>query len=312
VYDGEQTSHPADKRIPTHVILATMHTTRVCRLTPAALLAVVTLAACGGSTATTQASPTVPPTTNPPTTTTAVTTTTAATTTTAVTTTAPVTIPGPALTAADLVLRDDGIGPLMFGDPADSTIAALANALGTPTGDDVSEYPEFCSSADDCTGLTDTYYSASDNAPVAFTFPLSREACFSNGLCTTFGGSDVKALAFVGWKLSCGWEECKSTPPLFTSTGMTLGSRWADFKDEMTEPVGCVQQGYSSTAGVALELAATTGELFAQPDFGTETTEVLVGPSPEVVVVYELWSGDLPEVLAYCAEFGIPEWVTAQ
>jgi hypothetical protein len=80
----------------------------------------------------------------------------------------------------------------------------------------------------------------------------------------------------------------------------------------MTEPKGCEQQGYSSTAGVALELAATTGELFAPPYWDTETTEVFVGPSPEVVVVYELWSGDLPEVLAYCADFGIPAWVTAQ
>lgn len=149
-----------------------------------------------------------------------------------------------------------------------------------------------------------------DYNPMEFTYPLSREACFSNGLCTTFGRSDVKARVFVAWTLSCGWEDCTSSPPLFTSTGMTVGSRWADFEDEMTEPVGCMQHGYSSTAGVALELAATTGELFAPP-CDAETTEVFVAPSPEEVVVYELWSGDRLFVEAYCAEFGVPEWVTA-
>ncbi len=295
-----------------------MHTTRVSQLTIPALFAVLTLAACGSS-STTQASPTAPPTTIPATTTTIAPTTTAApTTTTAVTTTAAptttaVTIPGPTLTAADLVLNADGIGPLMFGDPADSTIAALTNALGTPTGDDVTEYPEFCSSADECTGLTDIHYVCYDDGYYcsSFDYPFGRVACFSNGLCAIFGGSDVKAFAFVGWNLFCGWGECNSVPPLFTSTGMTLGSVWADFEDEMTEPEGCESRGYSSTAGVFLVLAATTGEPFAPLYVDTETTEVFVGPSPEVVFVETLMAGTKPQDITGCQLDGFPEWVTA-
>ncbi len=292
-----------------------MHATRVSQLTIAALFAVLTLAACGGS-STTQASPTAPSTTIPTTTTAVTTTTTAASTTTAVTTTAvtttAVTIPGPALTADDLVLRNDGIGPLMFEAPADSTIAALTNALGTPTGDDVTEYPVFCGTADGCASAGNTYYSTDGDYPWSFDFPFGREVCFSNGLCAIFGGSDVNALAFVGWNSSCGWDECNSVPPLFTSTGMTLGSRWADFDDVMDEPTGCYQVAYSTTAGVALELSATTGEMFEPPSYGTETTEAFVRPSPEVMVVWRLSAGDQSSPEAGCQEMGPPAWVTAQ
>ena len=267
-----------------------MRSTRITHLSIPVLLAIVTLAACGSS-SDTQASLTEAPTTNP-TTTAAVTTTAAETTTTteAVTTTVAVTIAGPTLTAADLVLSAAGIGPLMFGDAGDSTIAALASALGTPTEDTTHEYTISCSSSDACNGYTDGY--TDEDGFLTFGYPIGRSVCFGNGLCAIFGGSTSDELPFVGWSLSRLREVGDNSPGLLTATGMTLGSVWADFEDVMSVWGGCYVTAYGETSGVQLQLSATTGELFAPTFFETDSTEVFVQPGPEVMVVDVLSAGE--------------------
>jgi hypothetical protein len=78
---------------------------------------------------------------------------------------------------------------------------------------------------------------------------------------------------------------------------MTVGSVWADFEDVMTVSGGCYVTAYGETAGVQLELSATTGDLFAPTFSETDTTEVFVQPGPEVMVVDSLSAGEQERTL---------------
>jgi hypothetical protein len=188
-----------------------------------------------------------------------------------------------ALTPADLVLRVDGIGPLAFGTPAADVVGRFGDVLGPATSDESVAYPnepmpgQF-ESADGSTG---------------FSHPHERTVCFANGLCTTFGGSTPEQLAFVGWEH--GSAIVDTAPTLLTADGVTIGSRWADFAGVMTvSDLGCAAIGYGETAGVGLELAATTGAAFA-PQFGP--TDGFEQPDPDVVFITGLSAGDQRQFL---------------
>jgi hypothetical protein len=266
-----------------------MSSSRITHLSIPVLLATLLLAACGSS-SDTQASPAEPPTTNP-TTTAAVTTTVAETTTTAaetttteaVATTVAVTIAGPALTAADLVLSADGLGPLMFGDADDSTIYALASALGDPSSDGSLAYPA---------PLAGGWFDSADG-DWFFAHPFGREVCFDEAqLCASFGGSSADDLAFVGWELGGRSLEALSVP-FSTADGVTIGSTLADFEAVMSlSEVGCYTLGYGDTGGIDVRFEATTGALFDLPFPDPASTEVFERPSPDVIVVERLSAGD--------------------
>ncbi len=195
----------------------------------------------------------------------------------------------PALTAADLVLNAEGIGPLMFGDAADSTIAALASALGTPTEDTTHEYTISCSSnSDACNGFTDGY--TDEDGFLTFGYPIGRSVCFGNALCALFGGQTTDDLPFVGWTLGVR-EVSDGAPALLTADGITLGSIWADFEDKITVSGGCYVSAYGETSGVRLQLITTTGELYAPTGFA-DSTDVFVQPGPEVMAVEYLSAGE--------------------
>lgn len=259
------------------------------RFRMAVALAAVTLAACGGTgaptvmqsnTATSGPAPTttavdsVVTSTMPVDTTvvdTAATTSIVETTTTGVasTTTAP-------LTAADLVLRADGIGPLVFGAPLDASLAVFSGVLGAPIVDESTDYPN---------QPTPGQYESVEG-DYGFAHPFERLVCFDNGLCATFGGEAVGRLAFVGWELVAG-----NPPPLLTAAGVTIGSRWADFLGVMkVEQGGCYSTGYGQTAGVSMVLQSS-GEVFM--GFDEAGNYVAGDPDPADVTVTGLSAGNL-------------------
>jgi hypothetical protein len=191
-------------------------------------------------------------------------------------TTVVVTTTAPPLTPADLVLRSDGIGPLVFGAPVADTLGILTPALGPTIIDESANYPN-----EPTPGQFESV-----EGDYGFAHPYERQVCFNNSLCITFGGSAPDRLAFVGWELSAG-----NPPLLLTTTGITVGSRWADFAGSMTvEQGGCFTQGFGQTAGVNLYLEST-GELFGGYD---EAGNYVVGnPDPADVTVTFLSAGNL-------------------
>lgn len=188
-----------------------------------------------------------------------------------------------ALTAADLVLRVDGIGPLTFGTRAADVVGRVGDVLGPTTSDESVAFPN--------ESMPGQFESA--DGSTGFTHPYERTVCFANGLCTTFGGTAPEQLAFVGWEQ--GSATVDTAPALLTADGVTIGSRWADFAGVLTvSDLGCAAIGYGETAGVRLELVATTGAAFA-PQFGP--TDGFEQPSPDVVLVTGLSAGDQRQFL---------------
>ena len=182
----------------------------------------------------------------------------------------------PPLTPADLVLRSDGIGPLVFGAPVADTLGILTPVLGPTIIDESADYPN-----EPTPGQFESV-----EGDFGFAHPFERQVCFDNSLCITFGGSAPDRLAFVGWELGAG-----NPPPLLTTAGITVGVRWADFAGSMTvEQGGCYSAGYGQSAGVNLYLEST-GELFGGFD---EAGNYVVGnPDPADVTVTSMSAGNL-------------------
>jgi len=111
---------------------------------------------------------------------------------------------------ADLVLRPNGVGGAPFGRDADSTIAYFESGLGANTFDATEHYPIPDSSLG--------YRSADFEG---FAFPYSREVCFTNDFCATFGGSTPTTLQFVGYVQS----DMGTSAPLTLRSGATVGDR---------------------------------------------------------------------------------------
>lgn len=219
------------------------------------VFAATLLVACSG-TSDTSASPTEPPATSP-------------------------------ATAADLVLRADGIGPLTFGDPADASIATLTGALGDPSSDTSTTYST----------PSGGYFESADGSTF-FIQPAGREVCFSAPqLCAFFGGSSADDLTFVGWLVGGEGVADPEAPSvrLSTADGVTVGSTLAELAAVMSiDETGCYAYGYGNTADMFIRYIATTGEFIAPSFIDPASTEVFESPSPEVIAVERLSSGERP------------------
>jgi len=192
------------------------------------------------------------------------------------TTTVVVTTTSPPLTPADLVLRSDGIGPLVFGAPVADTLGVLTAVLGPTIIDESANYPN-----EPTPGQFESV-----EGDYGFAHPFERQVCFDNSLCITFGGSAPDRLAFVGWELSAG-----NPPPLATTAGIAVGVRWADFAGSMTvEQGGCYSAGYGQSAGVTLYLESS-GEWFQS--FDDAGNYVVGNPDPADVTVTSMSAGNL-------------------
>ncbi|MEK7424272.1 MAG: hypothetical protein AAB131_10580 [Actinomycetota bacterium] len=247
------------------------------RQSPAVLVSLTLLAACGGDSVSTSAPTTASSTTAGATTTFSASTTVVLTTTTVATTVAPTTTTPPTtaapVTVADLVLRSDGIGPIVFGAPAAETLGTLAGLLGPVTTDISMAYPIVSESG----SFTD------DTGEVLFEFPFGRTSCFANGWCAQFGGPSDLALQFVGWSYGSDADP-PIEPPLVTAAGIGLAARWADHLDAMdVPPGGCYDLGYGDADGISLDLLST-GVAFLVVDAAGNGTPTLPDPADVRVV----------------------------
>jgi hypothetical protein len=202
------------------------------------------------------------------------------------TTTIPPTTTTAPLTAADLVLRNDGIGPLTFGLGAAATLDVLGALLGPIQGDATMSYP--LAAADGT--FTD------DTGELQFEFPVGRTACFANGLCTQFGGPDAAALQFVGWTYGGAADPAAAAPELVNANGIGVGSLWADHLDTMEVfPGGCYTYGNGLADGIRLDLLSTGTWFLVLDDAGNGTPTL---PDPADVTVVFMSVGALEVFLA--------------
>jgi hypothetical protein len=190
------------------------------------------------------------------------------------TTAAPETTP-PTTAAPDYTLRGTGVGTLVFTDPVATVVEALTAGFGAPELDEITEFP----TPQDAVFVND--------AEEVFDFPVGRTVCFTNTLCTVYGGPSAEALSFVGW-----YYAAEEAPTLSTAQGITLQSRWADFRDAMeVGEGGCYSDGYgNSLDGVSLYLRSL-GTPFSGVD---EAGNYLVmSPDPADVIVVQMQAGTL-------------------
>ncbi len=153
----------------------------------------------------------------------------------------------------DLVLRPNGIGTAVFGDPAATTIEMLTGALGTPTSD-VSK------------------------TSVSGTPAYWRYVCFADGPCVTIEGNSAATAVFKGWSASGSGERVLDT------NGLGVGSRGSDFPGSITStglvfpgPAQCFPALLGTAAsGVFLELTFTGATPIAPPPIAPVPSEVIV------------------------------------
>lgn len=179
---------------------------------------------------------------------------------------------------ADLMLRSDGVGPLRFGADVDAVVAAINPILGAPSSDAPAAYPVPAGDG--------TFKSQDDNGDdeLGFVQPFGRTVCWTNGLCLESGGATAGPYAFVGW-----YYAATDTNELATSTGLKVGSKWADFTSVMTaEPGGCYTVGYGSSEGISLTLQSDGAPFSSFDEAGNETTAL---PDPADVTVVQMQAG---------------------
>ena len=111
----------------------------------------------------------------------------------------------------DLVLKSDGIGTALFGDPAEPSMTLFASVLGAPAFDSVEFHPY--------------------RGP-----PYLRYACFTNGPCVTFEGYTSSTLIFTGWSAFGSGER------LLDANGLAIGARGSDFPGAITV-IGTIYPG---------------------------------------------------------------------
>lgn len=181
------------------------------------------------------------------------------------------------LTPADLVLRADGIGPVVYGATVPAAVTVLQGVLGAPSSDTSAEYPN---------EITPGQFESADSE-FAFTQRFERTLCFANSLCATFGGPTPEALGFVGWRY-----DGTVDPRLTTRVGVTIGTLWADVGSAITvSEGGCYTTGYGETEGISLILQSS-GTMFGSFD---EAGNYVIGyPDPSEVTVGSMSAGNLP------------------
>jgi hypothetical protein len=119
-----------------------------------------------------------------------------------------------------------------------------------------------------------------------FAHQYGRATCFGNGLCVFAGGASPTAMRFVGWGYAG-----ELTPVLHTPSGVTVGSRWADFPTMSVQTGGCFSEGYGSVDGVDLAIHSE-GVPFG--DIDDAGNYVAGRPDPADAFVTDLTAGDLP------------------
>ncbi|MGB3736839.1 MAG: hypothetical protein WA964_17910 [Ilumatobacter sp.] len=179
---------------------------------------------------------------------------------------------------ADLVLDVASVGAAGFSREDADTVRYFTSGLGSPISDESQSFPVPSSSGLDFE-TTDGFR--------AFAFQQSRELCWDNGFCATFGGRTVADLAFVGWNQD---SRNPAVTPLRTSNGVTIGSRGSDFPDGFeVDNGGCFTFGFGTTNGVGVGLLSD-GVPFGEVRPGGEF--VFNTPPLSDVVVQFLFSGD--------------------
>ena len=194
--------------------------------------------------------------------------------------TAPTT-PATTAPAVDMMeLRQDGIGSTFLGDPAADVLSAITPAIGAPASDASADYPT--------PNGPGRYLDALGE--VEFVAVRGRTVCFSNSLCLFFGGPDDANLSFVGWTYTEDPAAAMHTP-----SGVTIGSRWADFASMEVYEGGCYTVGSGLADGVRLWVQST-GDPFSGVDGAGNWMNYL--PDPADVTVMSLETGDMPLFLA--------------
>ncbi len=182
---------------------------------------------------------------------------------------------GPGDIDAALVLRADGFGLFSFGAGVNEVLLGSPSALGSPVSDVTLDFPTVDGSA-----------FVNEPNSLVFAFPAGREFCWPD-LCMYFGGASTAELRFVGWTYRSG--AAFPTIALFTTDGISIGSRWSDFRSAMAaDPGGCFSIGSGATNdGIFLVLQ---GGVFSQIDEAGNYEALL--PAPEDVIVLSLDAGE--------------------
>jgi len=187
--------------------------------------------------------------------------------------TIPPTVPSPSLTAE--VLRPGGVGAMAFGESGAVVADGLAAIIGAASSDQTTQFPN----------VVDAVHETADGS-AGFALAVGRTVCWSE-LCVYLGGTTPSSLTFVGWQYRASGS---ATPALrlATAAGITIGSRWADFPEDLTvQPGGCPTSGAGSTSdGI---VAAVHGGVFSRIDENGAYQEML--PDPADVSVSGLSAG---------------------
>jgi len=185
----------------------------------------------------------------------------------------------PTTTAAavdPLLLRSDGVGAHDYGANLSDVVDTLNNVLGAPTADTNTAYPTADGAGQYLTAEADIQYVA----------PVGRQVCWSNGFCAEFGGPDAGSLTFTGWTYSGG-----GGAPMSSTSGATVGTRWADVPSMIVNEGGCYSTGYGLVDDIDLTLLSS-GVPFSEFDASGNYVSHLPDPADTTVLVMQ--AGDIP------------------
>lgn len=177
---------------------------------------------------------------------------------------------------ADLVLGVSSVGAASFTRDDADTVTYVSSALGAPVSDESLTFP-----------VPSTFGPGFETADgtLGFLFRESREVCWNNAFCATFGGPTPTDLEFVGWNQ----DGENPLPALRAANGVTIGSRGSDFPDGFFVPNGgCFSFAFGSTNGIGAGLVSDGvpfGEVGPTGVFTFNTP-----PLSDVVVIF-LFSG---------------------
>ena len=186
------------------------------------------------------------------------------------------TVPETSSTVAEdpsLVLRQSGIGPFEFGEPASEVIDGISAQLGEALTDNLVEYTDF-------SNAESGFFVSPDS--MAFTSPVGREICWLNAMCIELGGDAPESLSFVGWN----YNDVGAT--LQSIDGMTIGSFWSDFPDLVVYSA-CYTHGESDLNGIFLKLATGDGSWSNTNDAGES-----ILPDPRFTYITDMDAGVSP------------------
>ena len=181
-------------------------------------------------------------------------------------------------TAADLVLRADGIGPASFGMAAGTVVALLGAVLGAPADQSDAHFPN---------AAGDHFEDADGNA---FATEFARFTCFTNDLCVSFGGATADALTFAGWSYASSGDGPMPSPALSSVDGVRPGVTWSAVAAVVdVDDNGCYTTGYGDASGIHIVLQSPEAWFGSN---GVSPTYVSVTPDPSTVTIIQLRAGE--------------------